>query len=200
MKFLIRCAALTLLSLANSWGANFLKNINITCDLNDPAAGLVLFSATTPITGSASDPTGIWFHFNQVGRNSFSDQKAFITHEQLLKDVPSDFSNGFGRLYALKLKAGEYEFKKWSFTQANPGERAVRTQSSSSSLSKLPFKVEPGKVIYLGSFVPSMVSNRELTVSIADQGERDTQVFTQKCPTINASNIERRLIKSGVWN
>lgn len=201
MTFALRLSALLLVSLSTAWAAPFLKQRpDVTCDLTDAASsGLVLVSASAPVVESATDPTNIWFHFNRVGRSSFSDEKILIAREQFIKDVPNDFDGPFGRLYALQLPAGDYEFKTWTFTQARPGERTV-VHSPRKSVARLPFKVAAGRVIYLGSFSPSKISDYELSMTIVDQNQRDTQVFTRKCPNIDASKIDLQPLKTGLWD
>ncbi len=200
MAFTLRFSALLLLSLGSAWGGSLLSRDDITCDLSDPASsGLVVLSASTPTSGSATDPTTIWFHYNLVGRSSFRDEKILIARQQLIEKVPSDFDHTFGRLYVLKLKAGDYEFRKWSFTQGRPNER-TKVNPAKKSLGKLPFKVAAGRVTYLGSFSPSMVSDRELSVTVVDQGKRDMETFAKKCPTADANNINLQLLTLGLWN
>jgi hypothetical protein len=200
MAFILRFSVLVLLSLSAAWGSSFHGRPDVTCDLSDPAAsGLVVVSASTPASGEATDPISIWFHFNLVDRSTFSDETVMIAREQFFKDVPSDFDGPFGRLYVLKLKAGEYEFRSWVFTQARSGAQTV-PHTRKKPQTTLPFKVEAGRVTYLGSFAPSMISGHELSVTVVDQNKRDMQALTKKCPDMDMSIVDSKPIKPGPWN
>lgn len=201
MAFILRPTLLLLISLSSAWGGNLSLRgrPDVTCDMSDTSSGLVIVSASAPIPAASSDPTGIWFHFNQIGKSSFTDEKILIAHQQFLKDVPSDFANLFGRLYVLKLKAGDYEFKTWSYTLAQPSERTT-VHMPAKTPATLPFKVVAGRATYLGSFSATMVSNSDLAVTIEDQSKRDTPVFAQKCPSVDAGVVDTRPVKTGPWN
>jgi hypothetical protein len=199
MAFILRLTLLLLASLSCAWGVSLRGRPDVTCDLSDTASGLIIVSASAPIAASSTDPTGIWFHFNRIDKNTFTNEKILIAHQQFLKDVPSDFGGTFARLYALKLKAGEYEFRTWSFTLAQPGERSA-VHSPSKTPMVLPFKVVAGRATYLGSFSSTMASERDLAVTVEDQSKRDMPVFAQKCPNVDAGVLDTQLLKIGPWN
>lgn len=199
MAFTLRLTLLFLVSLSSAWGVSLRGRPDVTCELNDAASGLVIVSASSPAAAASTDPTGIWFHFNRIDKSSFTDEKILIAHQQFLKDVPSDFAGTFGRLYVLKLKAGDYEFKTWSFTLAEPGERTT-VHTPAKTPAALPFKVVAGRATYLGSFSASKAAERDIAVTIEDQSKRDVPVFAQKCPNVDAGLIDTRLIKIGSWN
>ena len=193
-----RSIALILLPLCSAWAAPHFGRPDVTCNLTDPTSGLIVVSSTAPTSGRAVDPTGIWFHFNQVGRSQFSNEKIYIAPELVVQKVTSDFPGTFGRLYVLKLKAGDYEFRKWSFTQGLPGER-TNVKSPKPLPSVLPFKVTAGHITYLGSFSPEMADDHNLSVTLYDQSKRDIEVLGQKCPNVDVSKVDTELLKLGKW-
>jgi len=203
MKITPRLVALLFMStslLSSAWSAslNLKGRPDVSCEL-EADSGLIVLSATAPKPDNATDPTAIWFHFNAVGKSRFSDQKILVTRQQLIMKVDSDFPGTFARLYALQLKAGDYEFKTWSFTQAVPNERtSVHTPAKAPA--RLPFKVVAGRVTYLGSFTPSVASDTDLAVTIGDQSARDLPAFAQKCPNIASNLVDTQLLKTGSWN
>ena len=200
MTFIARLTAILMVSLSTAWAGPSFKRPDVTCDPGDPAtSGIVLFSSSMPELTSATDPTGIWYHFNRVGRSSFTNRQVMIAREQFIEDVPSDFDGAFGRLYAVKVEAGDYEFRKWTFTQARIGERTATVRSPRKSVTPLPFKVAAGRVVYLGSFAPSAVSSGDLSVTIAEQSQRDIQALAKKCPNLDTGRIDIQPLQPGLW-
>lgn len=201
MSLIARVTALLLASLSVARAELPFKRPDVSCELTDAAtSGIVLLSSAMPESNSANAPTGIWYHFNRIGRSNFSDLKVMIAREQLIKDVPSDFDGAFGRLYAIKVEAGDYEFRQWTYTRARQSERTAAVRSPRKPVSRLPFKVTAGRVVYLGSFAPSLLPDDSLSVVIGAQSQRDLAVFARKCPNVDTGRIDVQPLQPGPWN
>lgn len=206
MKQHLPVTALAIASLSTSIAsAGVVRPPNITCDFGKEAdTGLVIVSGSLPdeVAGHGV-PTSVFFEYNGVGKSFLSDSNILLNRKAgLFKSAPSDFEERYGRLFVLRFKAGDYEFRSWYYQDAGNSERRAV------GLGSLPFRVEAGRATYLGSFsdnyriigknlVGQVVGEAWYTVT--DNQTRDLKVFAQKCPAFDAALIDVRVLDSSPW-
>ena len=179
---------------------------NITCDFGkDADTGLVILSGSLPnaFVGQGV-PISVSFRYNGVGKSNFAERGILLDRKAgLFKSAPSDFDEHYGRLFVLQFKAGDYEFKGWTFKDAANVDNMIL------GLPSLPFRVEAGRATYLGSFSDNLRvvgKNRvgqvvsEAPYRVIDNQARDLKVFAQKCPSFDAALIDVRVLDSSSWS
>lgn len=97
---------------------------------------------------------------------------------------PADIlENGkaIGRVAALRLPAGEYEFHTWKIVEQNAyGEMEYGPRQTLS----YQFSVQPGKATYLGRLHLQIDEGRLYNLSIEDRSDVDLTAFRNKYPSI----------------
>jgi hypothetical protein len=152
--------------------------------------GLAVFS----LTGS-----GIGY-FNIKFRKTSGDRESFAPSGGTAGPKP-DWINPTGRLVAIELDAGEYEFFAWedhfgaSPTQSSatvvPSPLAMRSKLSKTPFS-VRFRMRPGAVTYLGN-VHLAVTSDTYTVRVFDRSERDLPLFHERYGRVRAEEVQKSL-------
>lgn len=124
------------------------------------------------------------------------------TGEPLLNPFSdTDFEEGEGRVFALELPAGDYEFFAWK-----AGSSHVRIYSP--AVPALPFQISPGKATYIGSFRMNIAAAKTLIgiptldnadVRVEDQHDRDLRVLADKYPKLRTSDVQLTPLDASSW-
>ena len=113
----------------------------------------------------------------------------------------SDFSSDYGKVVAVSLPAGSYEFNSW---------RASNNQVALTPGYLLPvgFTIEKGKSTYVGNIYAQMRSMKNLfgisvlgdvEVFFLDKLQRDLPVITSLYPFVNNQNLTVKIAREGAW-
>jgi hypothetical protein len=201
MRTASTAAVLLLLSISTAWGGIF-RAPAITCELSGAEdSGLVIMSGSLPGASTTGAPLKMFFVYNRVGATSLTDNDVLVARDGALKPIRSDFEGIFGRLYVLKLKAGDYEFRGWNYEDMRGQNRTPL------GIGKLPFRVTAGQATYVGSFDPKLVFGKNALgqtigrpwVTVSDQQARDLALFSRKCPAFDAGRIAVEIMDSAPW-
>ena len=179
-----------------------------TCDYGtDPKNGLVVFSGTMPKSNDTpmhiGAPMNFSYSYNHAGATFLTRQSVLLSPLSLLfQSVPSDFPDGFGRVFILRLSAGDYEFVDWSYKGF--GKMGM---SKALGVKPLKFTVEAQHAVYLGNFDPYMFEGRNLFgqtvvepwLTIRDQSTRDLTAFQAKCPGFDVTQIDVKVMDPAPW-
>jgi hypothetical protein len=180
---------------------------DLSCDFGtDSNSGIVIFSGTLPNgTGNPGFPEDFSYGFNAPDGNLLT-QHGFdlkkTDHTFYRGHAQTDFDDQFGRVYAIRLPEGHYDFTQWAYL----GHRTLGWRSGVRVL-PLPFSVQRGRATYLGSFEPVVWTGKSLFgntmdaayPAVADRHERDLEVFHHKCPRFDPALIDLGLLKLGPW-
>lgn len=184
-------ACLTAVFCSSNLWASSLSDPYVDCDLSNSHSGLLFVSSSLATAASYKTATSVTYLYNKVGGLSLLD-KRFTVEKTNFVPVPNDFPDSeFGHLFVIKLKAGIYEFRGFDYT-------TFGLHGSSSNLHALKFKIEAGRAVYVGSFDPDIYGS-EGSIDISDKHHRDIQAFTKKCPNVDISLIDIRLLPLGTW-
>jgi hypothetical protein len=161
--------------------------------------GLAVFS----LTGS-----GIGY-FNIKFRKTPGEKESFAPSGGTGGPKP-DWINPTGRLVAIELDAGEYEFFAWedhfgagpSQSMAtivpspnDPGKLAIRSRLSKTPFS-VRFRVSSGAVTYLGNVHLELTSD-SYTVRVFDRSDRDLPLFHERYSRIRSAEVQKSLSIAG---
>lgn len=180
---------------------------DLSCDFGtDRTSGIVIFSGTLPNgRGNKGFPEDFVYGFNAPDGN-FLTQHGFdlrkTDHTFYRGQARTDFEGQFGRVFAVRVPEGHYDFLQWSYL----GYRTLGWRVGVRVL-PLPFSVRRGRATYLGSFEPVVWTgkNRFGTTmdaaypAVVDRHERDLQVFRRKCPRFDPALIDVGLLQLGPW-
>lgn len=167
------------------------------CSLpNDSGYGLAIVSATL----SSQGPTGYSVKYNQAGGMWLTDKFLLLDRERFFVKFSSDFTDVFGKLFILRLKAGTYQFKDWTAVSGLMKETPF-------DIHPLKFTVEAGRAVYLGGFDPSIQQGENLFhqtvysswILLHDHSSRDMPVFFSKCPGFDTGRVDVRIIDTSPW-
>lgn len=91
-----------------------------------------------------------------------------------------------GRLAALRLPPGAYEFYAWKVREPNP---YGGTEYSPTHPFSYRFSVKSGQVVYLGQLNLQLSERNTQTITVEDKKSRDLAVLTAKVPSIRAGQV-----------
>lgn len=97
-----------------------------------------------------------------------------------------EFADPPGYFHVRPLKAGLYRLTTFQRTST-----AGTIQSEDWDVR---FRVQPGKVVYLGELVASFDGCRRVAITVNDERQRDGALFDQKMKTLRASAFEYQLL------
>ncbi|MEJ8847155.1 hypothetical protein [Variovorax rhizosphaerae] len=116
----------------------------------------------------------------------------------------NDFEEVQGRLYVLSLPAGDHQFSSWVIADSGTGQRIVPGKGAQ----VLRFRVDGGKIKYLGNLHASVESGRgdvagaskavNGAIEVKDEQERDGKVLLEKYPQY-AGKVGKDLLRMGPW-
>lgn len=163
------------------------------CDLpKDSSDGLAIFSGTLP-------PDFLWFNYTL---HLASGKKQGIAVGQ--SKGASDFTNAYGRLFILRLPAGNYEFPTWQYQLY--GSLATTRPLH---IHPLTFSVQSGRATYIGGFDPVVFQRKEglIRQSVADRAwvlvhddhSRDLPVLFNKCPGLDRNLLDVKVMDTTPW-
>jgi len=180
-------------------------NTGIACDLpKDSNDGFVIISATLPpYEHHLGFPELIRYTYKPKGGGWLKNKTLSISRAQhFFHKADSDFDGVFGKLYVLRLPAGDYQFSDWEDEPLgmNGTERPA-------GIHPLTFAVAGGRAVYLGGFDPSMSEGKNLFhrkvdttwVLVHDDQSRDLPVFFNKCPGFDRNLLDVRVIDTSPW-
>lgn len=98
----------------------------------------------------------------------------------------ADAGTPTGRLAALRLPAGDYEFYAWKLREPNP---YGGTEYSPSHPFSYRFSVRPGQAIYIGQLNLHLSERNTQMITVEDNRGRDLAVLMEKIPSIRAGQI-----------
>lgn len=196
-----------LLGIAFLQGVPFDGHAAETCDYGtDPNNGLVLFSGTMPVNTEGVPHIGapLFFNYgyNRAGATFLTKKFVTLNRISMMQSVSSDFSDTFGRIFILRLPAGDYEFQDWSYQGfGRPG------ASRALGVKPIKFTVEAQRIVYVGNFYPNMFEAKNLLgqtvidpwLTIRDQSTRDLTVFRTKCPNFDVTQIDVKVMDPTPW-
>jgi hypothetical protein len=198
MMVSLRALALLILLAPTAWAGR------VDCGLkrNDAKYGLIVLSSMipdpSPVPGT---PNRIAYKYRKVNGSILDNSDIPTSRVGMLKEQTGDFEGMFGRLHALKLKAGDYELHSWEYTdrQNYPWE--------ANNLAPIPFRVTAGRVTYIGSFVPQLFPARNsrgqdsviMLPSLGDRRERDLSMLARMCTAIDPQEVEVSLLDLSPW-
>lgn len=114
------------------------------------------------------------------------------------KDFTPESGNGSGRIVALELPEGDYEFYGWKLLQGS-ADHFWNVEPFS-----IPFRITKGVASYIGELNLSIFRVKNAlnvgvfgrgTLSLTDKSERDFQLIARKFPKIDINEIERKSIE-----
>ena len=116
----------------------------------------------------------------------------------------SDFSGVLGKLYVLRLPAGDYQFSDWQYTPLG----SLGATERPAGIHPLTFAVAGGRAVYLGGFDPSIIEegknlfhSKVVTawVLVHDDQSRDLPVFFNKCPGFDRNLLDIKVMDTSPW-
>ena len=167
----------------------------VSCDLpKDSSDGLAIFSGTLPDNIE-------WMNYIYVRQGAgFLSRKGFGLSRI---HTSSDFPAMFGKVYSLRLPAGNYQFLFWRY-------HAFRSSVTETpkNIHPLNFTVQAGRAVYLGGFdtigfkkqqgiFHQIVEND--WVAVHDDRARDLPVFSGVCSAFDSSLIDIRVMDPAPW-
>jgi len=180
-------------------------NTGIACDLpKDSNDGFVIISATLPpYEHHLGFPELIRYTYKPKGGGWLKNKTLSISRAQhFLHKADSDFDGVFGKLYVLRLPAGDYQFSDWEDEPLgmNGTERPA-------GIHPLTFAVAGGRAVYLGGFDPSLSEGKNLFhrkvdttwILVHDDQSRDLPVFFNKCPGFDRNLLDVRVMDTSPW-
>lgn len=170
----------------------------------DATTGLVLFATWMPdMTGFATEHTLVKIYFREATKSRFAAKMIPFYRKMLFKaDVPSDYQDGYGLLRAIELPPGEYVFTHWNFFNGS-GETFYPKD-----LGTLPFKVQAGRVAYVGSFDLDLQRGKNVFgveialdpwLLVSDKRDRDLPLLPQKFPAIPSELVDIQILDPAPW-
>jgi TPR repeat protein len=162
------------------------------CDLpKDSGDGLAVFSSTLP-------PDFLWFNYTL---HLASGKKKGIAVGQ--SQGASDFTDAYGRLFILRLPAGDYEFPTWQY-QLNGSLDTTRPLH----IHPLTFGIQSGRATYIGAFDPVVFQHKggwirqsadRAWVLVHDDHSRDLPVLFSKCPGLDRNLLDVKVMDTTPW-
>ncbi len=165
------------------------------CDLpSSSTEGLAVFSATLPDNIE-------WFSYFYVRQGGgFFSRKSLGVSRIAEK---SDFPGMFGKVYGLRLPAGNYQFLFWKY-------HAFRSPETESpiNIQPLTFTVQAGRAVYLGGFDPIGFERKQgifhATVEndwvlVRDDRARDLPAFFNLCPAFDRNLLDVSVMDTSPW-
>lgn len=106
----------------------------------------------------------------------------------------SEGGRSIGRVVALHLPEGEYEFYTWSLRERNPpyGE----TEYSPKQPFSYRFSVKRGEAVYLGRLSLRLSEGKTQKISIEDRHDADLATIKRKYPSLANSAVSVRSLGS----
>lgn len=165
------------------------------CDLPPGSTdGLAVFSATLP------DNIEWWSYFYVRQGGGFLSRKSLGVSRIAEK---SDFPGMFGKVYSLRLPAGNYQFLFWRY-------HAYRSSETESprNIQPLAFTVQAGRAVYLGGFDPIGFERKQgifhATVEndwvlVRDDRARDLPTFFGLCPAFDRNLLDVGVMDTSPW-
>ena len=164
----------------------------IRCDLpKDSGEGLAIFSGTLP-------PEFLWFNYTL---HLASGKKKGIAIGQ--GQGASDFTGAYGRIFILRLPAGDYEFPTWQYQLYGSLDTTHPLH-----IHPLTFRIEGGRAVYLGGFDPIAFERKEGLfnakvnkgwVVVRDDHTRDLPVLFNKCPGLDRALLDVKVMDTSPW-
>lgn len=174
------------------------------CDLpKDSHDGFVIISATLPpYEHHLGFPLLISYKYKPKDAGWLHNNKAIAIG--YLNKANSDFSGVLGKLYVLRLPAGDYQFSDWEY---KPLGRMNATEQPA-GIHPLTFAVAGGRAVYLGGFDPSIIEEGKnllhqkvvaAWVLVHDDQSRDLPVFFNKCPGFDRNLLDVKVMDTSPW-
>lgn len=133
--------------------------------------------------GSVFNPTYLYVRSKQHGESKFQKFAA----SQTGNDFELIYHEG-RTLYPFMLAAGEYEFYSWGQSTAN----SHRTRSAPFSIQ---FRVDPGKVTYIGSIEMKLETRNRYNLKIKDRALEDIGIYRRQVKNISYGDIRKSIAK-----
>lgn len=143
--------------------------------------GVVVLSARSADNCGGSMVSAIFSFEGLVGNDI--ERGFFLFSNALTKP---EFADPPGYFHVRPLKAGLYRLTTFQRTST-----AGVIQSEDWDVR---FRVQPGKVVYLGELVASFDDCRRVAIAVNDERRRDSALFDQKMNTLRASSFEYQLL------
>jgi hypothetical protein len=116
----------------------------------------------------------------------------------------SDFTNAYGRLFILRLPAGDYEFPTWQY-QLYGSLDTTRPLH----IRPLTFSIQSGRATYIGGFDPVVFQHKgglilksvadKAWVLVHDDHSRDLTVLFNKCPGLDRNLLDVKVMDATPW-
>jgi hypothetical protein len=163
------------------------------CDMpKDSSDGLAIFSGTLP-------PDFLWFNYTL---HLASGKKKGIAVGQ--GQGASDFTDAYGRLFILRLPAGDYEFPTWQYQLYGSLETTHPLH-----IRPLTFSIQSGRATYIGGFDPVVFQHKgglirqsvadKAWVLVHDDQSRDLPVLFNKCPGLDRNLLDVKVMDTTPW-
>jgi TPR repeat protein len=167
----------------------------VQCDLQPTSTdGLAVFSATLPDNVE-------WFNYFYVRQGGgFLSRKSLGVSRIAEK---SDFPGMFGKVYSLRLPAGNYQILFWRYHAFGSSET-----ESPRNIQPLTFTVQADRAVYLGGFDPIGFERKQgifhATVEddwvlVRDDRTRDLPAFFNLCPAFDRNLLDISVMDTSPW-
>jgi len=205
MSALWRVLAIYLLCVSTASAGLFgvLNKSDVTCDMKDDSKfGLVVLSGSLPDSNTPyGAPVSVSYVFSSPS-SPLMGMSMQIQRGSLFKKPRSDFAGEYGELLVFRVKPGDYSLDTWNYRDLGANDH-----KPSETLKKIPFQVAAGRVTYLGSFKPKLISGRNMLgtslVSIwptsVDNSQRDLSLLFQTCPQLDIMQVDMSPLDLGPW-
>lgn len=163
----------------------------------DKENGVVVFSVSHDEVGG---PQAAAIVYIDDGRNGGVFNSSPFTSQFI--PGQNDFEGSLGRLFVIKLPAGDHEFTDWQIVTGS----GVRIHPGKGT-PHLSVHVQSGQVKYLGNFHGNLARGRNVfgleftadgVISVNDRQERDLRILLMRYPQFR-EKIKIDLIRQGPW-